>query len=146
MKQTTIDIAIALLILLFLYTAGYKLVLFHQFELQLKSSPLTASHAVLFAIIIPSLEIITVIVLLVRKSIFAGLVLSALLMFAFTGYVTYMLLFVKHLPCSCGGVIAKMSWKQHLMFNIFFTILSLIALKFFITINRFQAESPVKNK
>jgi hypothetical protein len=32
------------------------------------------------------------------------------------------------IPCSCGGAIAHLSWTQHFFFNLFFIILSAIAL------------------
>jgi len=35
--------------------------------------------------------------------------------------------FSKELPCSCGGVLQEMSWQQHLVFNIVFTLLALLA-------------------
>jgi len=37
------------------------------------------------------------------------------------------------MPCSCGGVLEKMSWSDHLVFNISFVILSLVALYFSIS-------------
>jgi hypothetical protein len=47
------------------------------------------------------------------------------LMLIFTFYIAYMIGFAAQLPCSCGGVLKEMSWKQHLFFNIGFTLLSL---------------------
>jgi hypothetical protein len=49
-------------------------------------------------------------------------------MFLFTIYVGLMISFAPHLPCSCGGVIKQMSWKQHLTFNTFFTALALFGI------------------
>jgi putative oxidoreductase len=50
-------------------------------------------------------------------------------MLLFTFYILYMLLFEKHLPCSCGGVLKEMTWKQHLVFNLFFTAIAFTGLK-----------------
>jgi len=36
--------------------------------------------------------------------------------------------FVEKLPCSCGGVIAKLSWNQHLLLNLGFVLLALGAI------------------
>jgi hypothetical protein len=36
-----------------------------------------------------------------------------------------MLAYAKHLPCSCGGVIKKLTWPQHLAFNIFFLLIAM---------------------
>jgi len=35
------------------------------------------------------------------------------------------------IPCSCGGIIAKLSWGQHLVFNLIFLGLALIGFMFF---------------
>jgi hypothetical protein len=48
-------------------------------------------------------------------------------MLAFTGYVIAVVSFSKELPCSCGGVLQEMSWGQHIVFNIVFTLLALVA-------------------
>jgi len=50
------------------------------------------------------------------------------LMTVFTLYIAYMLLFTPKLPCSCGGVLQQMTWKQHLLFNIGFTLLAAYAI------------------
>jgi hypothetical protein len=41
-----------------------------------------------------------------------------------------MISFDKNLPCSCGGIISKLSWKQHIIFNLFFIVLSVIGIRF----------------
>jgi hypothetical protein len=40
-----------------------------------------------------------------------------------------MVSFDKNLPCSCGGIISKLSWKQHILFNLFFIMLSITGIK-----------------
>lgn len=77
-----------------------------------------------------------------------GFIFSFFLMLVFSSYIIYMILFSKNLPCSCGGVISQMTWYQHLIFNIFFTVLAAFALritfrnKLFIAINR-DSRTPV---
>jgi hypothetical protein len=79
-----------------------------------------------------------------------GLVTSTILMAIFTIYISYMLLFTSNLPCSCGGVLKQLNWSQHLVFNVIFLLLSIMALwlsnnnKIFIAINR-NSRTPVKN-
>ena len=46
----------------------------------------------------------------------------------FTLYIGYMVAFVPKLPCSCGGIIQKMSWNQHLIFNVGFILLGVYAI------------------
>jgi hypothetical protein len=61
-----------------------------------------------------------------------------------------MLLFTPKLPCSCGGVLKNLSWKEHLMFNFCFTAIAFIGWRFskknkdFIAINRLS-RTPVEN-
>nr|WP_276834881.1 MauE/DoxX family redox-associated membrane protein [Chryseobacterium cucumeris] len=57
-----------------------------------------------------------------------GLIGSFVLMLIFTGYIALLLSKSKNLPCSCGGILEKMSWNQHLYFNIGCVTLSAIAL------------------
>jgi hypothetical protein len=40
-----------------------------------------------------------------------------------------MILSFAKLPCQCGGVISKMSWKEHVVFNAFFIVVNGLALK-----------------
>ena len=54
----------------------------------------------------------------------AALLGALILMGLFTIYIGYMILFTPHLPCSCGGVLKQMSWRQHFVFNIVFTLLA----------------------
>ncbi len=41
----------------------------------------------------------------------------------FTGYIIIILNYAERIPCSCGGILNKMGWHDHLIFNIFFTAL-----------------------
>ncbi|WP_417857511.1 MauE/DoxX family redox-associated membrane protein, partial [Xanthomarina gelatinilytica] len=49
------------------------------------------------------------------------------LMVMFTAYIVIILNFSDFIPCSCGGVLEKLSWTQHLIFNIAFIILAGVA-------------------
>ena len=131
-RETFLDIVSALLILLFLYTGLSKLLHSLTFLGQLKQSPwpLISNNAEFISWSLPWLEIVTVALLVIPfKGIrTAGFYLSAILMIAFTTYVFVLLVSGRHLPCSCGGVIAYLSWKQHLLFNLVFLILSIWAI------------------
>jgi len=41
-----------------------------------------------------------------------------------TVYLALMLGTEKHLPCSCGGAIESLTWRQHILFNLFFLALA----------------------
>ena len=136
------EIIAALFILLFVYTATTKLMEHESFRVVLSQSPLIGIKANVLSWLIPILELITSTLLFIpsfRKWGFAG---TFILMVTFTSYITYMICFTKNLPCSCGGVISRMTWSQHLIFNIFCTALAAIAWrltlknKLFVAINR----------
>jgi hypothetical protein len=46
-------------------------------------------------------------------------------MVMFTTYIIAITQFSDYIPCSCGGILQKMNWNQHLVFNIVFTGFSL---------------------
>jgi hypothetical protein len=55
---------------------------------------------------------------------------SVLLLVVFEIYIAIMLLSGSHLPCTCGGIISTMGWKQHLFFNAFFIIVAFFSIKY----------------
>ena len=125
MKAAFIEVTRFLLILLFVYTASSKIQTFHSFQILLVKSPLIGKTLALYvAIFIPAIEIIATLLLVFPKTALKGFYLSTALMAMFTLYVSYMVLFAPKLPCLCGGVIEAMSWKQHILFNAVFTIMS----------------------
>jgi hypothetical protein len=124
------EIINAALIFLFMYAAGSKLFNFNAFRTSLYQSPLLMQWALILAWLLPSMEIATAVLLLFKRSRPTGLYLSLFLMVAFTIYISFILLKGGHLPCSCGGVIKKLSWGQHFWFNLFFIILTLIGIRY----------------
>jgi hypothetical protein len=50
-------------------------------------------------------------------------------MILFTAYIIGLFSIDKELPCSCGGIIALLSWKQHLVFNSVFILLNALAIR-----------------
>jgi len=113
-----------LLILLFTYTGISKLSGHKQFAAQLSMQTHLAPISLFLSWFLPLVELLTVLFILFKPTLITGLLMAAFLMTAFTMYVAGMLLFKNSLPCSCGGVIAQMSWKEHLTFNLFFMCLS----------------------
>lgn len=122
-KKTVIEIITALFVLLFVYTATSKLANINGFISVLSRSPLIGNNAPLVAWGIPIIELIIALLLFLPGARKWGMYGSTILMLLFTGYLIYMIYFTPELPCSCGGVLKYMSWKQHLIFNIGFTIL-----------------------
>jgi uncharacterized membrane protein YphA (DoxX/SURF4 family) len=125
-KNILIETICFLLILLFMYTAVSKFINFDNFStFVVNQTPLLRPFAKVAAILIPTLELIAVGLLLVPQFRKWGLYVSFVLMAAFTIYVLYALFFAPKVPCACGGIIRQMSWKQHLVFNIAFTLAAL---------------------
>ncbi|HMI60371.1 MAG TPA: MauE/DoxX family redox-associated membrane protein [Puia sp.] len=124
-KSTIVEIISAFLIFLFLYAALSKLLEFDKFRYQISQSPfiIRISRFVVWAI--PVSEILISVALFVRRTRSAGLYSAFFLMLLFTGYIFIMLRYSPYLPCSCGGVLSVMSWKQHFVFNLVFTGLAL---------------------
>ena len=148
-KKTIVpDIISALFILLFVYTSITKLIEHESFRAVLSQSPLIGINATILSWVLPILELFTATLLFIPSLRKWGFISSLILMLLFTGYITYMILFARDLPCSCGGIISRMTWRQHLIFNIFFTAIAAIALrltlrnKLFIAINR-SSRTPV---
>jgi hypothetical protein len=144
-----VELIASLFILLFLYTGLSKLNELTAFQVVLSKSPLLATSSIVLSWLLPIIEIATSVLLFFPATKKYGLVTSMILMIVFTLYISYMLLFPPNLPCLCGGVLKQLNWSQHLVFNIFFLLLSFLALwlpnknKLFIAINR-NSRTPVK--
>jgi len=126
-KIFIVEVICLLYILLFVYAAVSKVLDFENFLIQMGQSPILSSFAGWMAIFIPFLEIGISFLLMFRSLKFWGLLFSFLLMFLFSLYIYIMLYYSSYVPCSCGGILEKMTWKQHLVFNIFFTVLAVVA-------------------
>jgi hypothetical protein len=124
-RKTIVEIVSALLVFLFVYAAVSKLLDFGKFRYQLGQSPFITSISWLVVWVIPIGEIAISILLIIRVTRASGLYLSFFLMLLFTGYIFIMLKYSSYLPCSCGGVLSNMSWKQHFVFNLAFSALAL---------------------
>lgn len=129
MKRTHLtEIIAALFILLFVYTATSKLLEFDRFTYVLSKSPLIGDKAPFLAWALPFLEFGISLLLFIPRTRRQGLWASLALMIVFTGYLGYMIYFTPDRPCNCGGVLKRMTWKQHLAFNFFFVMLAILAI------------------
>lgn len=115
-------------VILFCYAAISKVLDFEKFQDQISASPLLNEFSQFLPYTIIIVEVLIARLLCYRKTRTIGLIGSLVLMLIFTGYITLLLSTSKNLPCSCGGILEKMSWSQHLYFNIGCVILSVIAL------------------
>ena len=128
LKTNLVEIISLLYILLFGYAAISKLLDYKRFRLQLGQSPLLSPVAETIAWLVPAAELIIVLSLMTRKLRTAGFFGSYSMMVAFTAYIFIILHYSEFVPCSCGGILEKMGWQEHLWFNLFYICLSIIAL------------------
>lgn len=125
--QTLLAGLASILILLWIYTAFSKVIEYDEFKRQLVNQVFSQRFTKVLAFVLPTIEILTGVLLLFRKSRLAGFVLSALLMGTFSIYIALVLSgYYNYTPCSCGGVLKSLSWQAHLWFNGFFLFIALL--------------------
>ncbi|MDO5977062.1 MauE/DoxX family redox-associated membrane protein [Flavivirga jejuensis] len=127
-KNILLEFICFLYILLFIYAALSKLLVLDEFKIQIGQSPMFTSFAGIMGWVIPCLEILIALLLIIPRFKLLGLFASFNLMVMFTAYIFVILNFSDNVPCSCGGVIEKLGWTEHLIFNIVFVILAAIGI------------------
>jgi len=120
MKGWIINSINGLFILLFTYTASSKLYALRKFRFVLHISPLLKDYSRLLSVGVPVIELCIAVLLFIPATAKAGMTAGVSLLLLFTAYIIYMITTDPNLPCSCGGVIQQLSWKQHIVFNLFF--------------------------
>ncbi len=122
------EIVSTLFILLFVYAAVSKLLDFQKFRVQVGQSPILTSLGNWIVIVVPSIEILISIGLMFTKLRLKAMYGSLILMTIFTTYIVFILNFSPYVPCSCGGILDKMGWKEHLIFNLGFVLLAIFGI------------------
>lgn len=128
LRKIALHIIVALFIFLWIYTGINKVLDFANFKFQLGRSPFIEHLAGVIAIAIPAGELSLAGLFLFKRMRLLALFASFVLMALFTGYIWLMLNYASDLPCSCGGVLAQLSWDDHLIFNSIFTVLALLGI------------------
>lgn len=123
-----IEIICALFIILFIYAALTKHIEYEKFRVQIGQSPLLTAFAGWIAWTVPAAEILISIMLLFGRLRLTGLYAAFSLMVMFTTYIICILTLSLYVPCSCGGVLEKLGWTEHLIFNIAFIIMAAVAI------------------
>lgn len=117
------------LVILFVYAGLSKWINLQQFVADLNNQPFPNWMTRYLVVLIPTLELFAAISLLFSTTVKTGLYLSALLMTVFTMYTVLVLVNgFDFIPCSCGGIINHLTWKQHLLFNSFFLVLAIVGI------------------
>lgn len=111
-------------ILLFVYAAVSKIIDFQNFQSQLGQSPLLSAYAETISYSVLGFEILIAIFVAIQRTRFIALYAAFSLMVMFSAYIAIMLAYSSNLPCSCGGILDKMGWEEHLIFNVIVTFLA----------------------
>ncbi|EHO11001.1 hypothetical protein HMPREF9714_01430 [Myroides odoratimimus CCUG 12901] len=128
MKAKYVLIVHYFVVLLFVYAAISKLITFEEFKVQLTQSPLLSMYAGVIAYLVVISELVIAFLLTLRSTKLLGLYLSYSLMVAFSIYIYLILNYSDFIPCSCGGVLEKLGWNEHLWFNIIVSVLILLSI------------------
>lgn len=127
-KQIFIEIISLLFVILFVYAAVNKLMDVEKFQVQIGRSPLLTPFALILSWTIPLVEIVISLAVATSRYRLIGLYAAFSLMIMFTGYIVAILNFSDDIPCSCGGVLEKLGWTEHLIFNVCFVVLAAIGI------------------
>lgn len=117
-KNLFILICTWLVIVLFVYTASDKLLNYYKFKAFLERLEYLENFSGILALAIPTAEILISVFLLFSRLRTGGLYAAFGLMICFTLYLVYMRVTRTGLPCHCGGAISKLTWLQHIWFNL----------------------------
>jgi len=127
MKQRiAVEIISFLFILLFLYASLSKLLDYQKFSAQIGQSPLLTGFGNTIPGLVIGSEIMVSFLLAIPRFRLIALFIALCLMVMFTAYIVAILNFSTYIPCSCGGVLEKLGWRDHVVFNAVFIFLSLI--------------------
>ncbi|SFD99859.1 hypothetical protein SAMN05518672_10491 [Chitinophaga sp. CF118] len=125
MKNYILQTIVILICMLFMYAGIFKAMDYQIFLSDMGKSPLLVKYDKnLLGPVVLGTEFLIVFLLsfpLTRKT---GLFLSFFVMAIFTFYLSTLFFFFTNIPCSCGGILGKMSYPVHIVFNICFTLLA----------------------
>src|SRR5690606_3279826 len=126
-----IEIISVLFILLFVYAGLTKLMEGDRFFNNLNNSPILLGDVTAYILSwgVPTLEIVVAFFVAWPKTRLRGLYAALGLMILFTVYVAGIVFFSPYTPCSCGGILTLLTWPQHLIVNISFMLLAVLAIR-----------------
>ncbi|WP_212003899.1 MauE/DoxX family redox-associated membrane protein [Chitinophaga sp. HK235] len=128
-KELFTDLAIIIYAVLLSYTASSKLMDISLFAHDMGKQPFSKTLVPIITWAVPIVELVILLLLIIPRFRITGLKAATGLMLVFTIYAILILLRVfPEVPCSCGGVIRSLTWKQHLVFNVSFLILGIAGL------------------
>jgi len=124
-RKLMIYVFTCILVLLFIVTGLEKVVKFQEFSEKMSGQVFGKDLLPVMLFVLPVAEISCAVLLVVPKSRSVGFALSIALLTMFSTYIILILLHVfSTQPCPCGGPLEKLPWTGHLLFNLFFLIIS----------------------
>jgi len=117
-----------LLTILFVYTAVSKLIHLDLFQWRLELMPYISPYASSISWAVPFLELVIAGLLWFTRYRTLALYASLVLLGSFTIYILIVLKYSESIPCSCGGVISTLGWKDHILFNVTFMFMALLGI------------------
>ncbi|WP_394368345.1 DoxX family protein, partial [Faecalibacter rhinopitheci] len=142
-KHITITIISYLFILLFVYAAISKIMDFETFQVQLGQSPILSAYAGVIAYGVIATELIIAGLFIFKRTRLVAYYGGYMLMVAFTVYIYLILNFSDYIPCSCGGILEKMGWTEHLVFNVVFVVFAVVGILFLSPFSKKNATSII---
>lgn len=138
-RKMIVEVIAFLLMLLFLFASVSKWLAFRTFIGDINNQPFPNWLTPWITNLLPPIEVLIVLALMFEKTRTAGFYASLILMSAFSIYSAAVLLkFFDYIPCSCGGIIKNLSWRDNLILNLFFVTISIVGI--LLRKNRFGKE------
>lgn len=130
-------------LLLFCYASVSKILDFENFQVQLAQSPLLSAYAGLISYAVIIIELIIAVLLCSKHTRLVGLYLSLGIMVSFTVYIYLILNYSDFVPCSCGGILEKLGWTEHLIFNMICVLMAFAAIYILELLNKRKAYQTI---
>lgn len=144
-RKIILEVICFLFVLLFLYAAFTKLLDYQKFTVQVGQSPLLTGFGGTIPWLVISIEILVAGLLMFPRTRLVALFASFSLMTMFTAYIVAILNFSPYVPCSCGGVLEKLGWTEHLIFNGVFVVLAVAGVFLHVDVEH-EPETTSKNQ
>lgn len=128
LRTAFLELVRYLFIVLMVYTAVSKVLDYENFKIQISQSIVISPFTNWMVWFVPGIELLIALALTTEKWKTYALHTAFLLMVIFSTYIYIILNYIPDIPCSCGGVLEHMSWREHLLFNSTFVILGFIAI------------------
>lgn len=128
-KRTALNVISGLLAAMFFYASFSKLTNYEKAESDMRNQVFTQPVAEVLTWLIPGIEILIVLLLLFPQTRKTALWASLGLLTVFTAYIALIMTGIfGRIPCSCGGILQRMSYGIHLLFNLFLICISLLGI------------------